>query len=104
MRAIVRQFGLLLLLGTCAVAQNPASDLVVLRDILVSENNGHPQIQLVLSAPVEASTSVAKNPDRLIIELPNTIDGSNLPKMQVKSGGLRTLEITRSQIPNAQRS
>lgn len=97
MRAIQRQFGWALLLLACsAAAQDSATDLVVLRDILVSENNGRPQIELVLTAPVEPSTSTATNPNRLIIELPNTIDGSNLPKMQVKSGGVRTIEIVHS--------
>ena len=98
MKAIQRQLGLalLLLLVSCAAAQDSATDLVVLRDILVSENSGRPQIELVLTAPVEPSTSTAVNPNRLIIELPNTIDGSNLPKMQVKSGGVRTIEIMHS--------
>ena len=86
----------MLLLASCAAAQDSATDLVVLRDILVSENSGRPQIELVLTAPVEPATSTAANPDRLIIELPNTIDGSNLPKMQIKSGGVRTIEIVHS--------
>jgi hypothetical protein len=51
---------------------------------------------LVLTAPVEPSTSTATNPNRLIIELPNTVDGSNLTKMQIKSGGVRTIEIVHS--------
>ncbi|HET8824647.1 MAG TPA: AMIN domain-containing protein, partial [Terriglobales bacterium] len=93
MKVLVRQLGIWLLLASCAAAQDSATDLVVLRDILVSENSGRPQIELVLTAPVEPSTTTAVNPNRLIIELPNTIDGSNLPKMQVKSGGVRTIEI-----------
>jgi len=97
MRAIQRQFGwALLLLASGAAAQDSATDLVVLRDILVSENSGRPQIELVLTAPVQPSTSTAVNPNRLIIELPNTIDGSNLPKMQIKAGGVRTIEIVHS--------
>jgi hypothetical protein len=91
MKVLVRQLGILLLLASCAAAQDSATDLVVLRD-----NNGRPQIELVLTATVEPSTSTAVNPNRLIIELPNTIDGSNLPKMQVKSGGVRTIEIVHS--------
>lgn len=97
MKAIQRQLGLaLLLLTSCAAAQDSAPDLVVLRDIIVSQNSGRPQIELVLTAPVEPSTSTAVNPNRLIIALPNTVDGSNLPKMQVKSGGIRTIEIVHS--------
>jgi hypothetical protein len=96
MKVLVRQLGIWLLLASCAAAQDSAHDLAVLRDILVSENNGRPQIELVLTAPVEPSSSTAVNPSRLIIELPNTIDGSNLPKMQVKSGGVRTVEIVHS--------
>src|SRR6185437_3357446 len=97
MRAIQRQFGwALLLLASGAAAQDSATDLVVLRDILVSENSGRPQIELVLTALVQPSTSAAVNPNRLIIELPNTIDGSNLPKMQIKAGGVRTIEIVHS--------
>lgn len=96
MKVLVRQLGIWLLLASCAAAQDSATDLVVLRDILVSENSGRPQIELVLTAPVEPSTTTAVNPNRLIIELPNTIDGSNLPKMQVKSGGVRTIEIVHS--------
>src|SRR5690349_15372890 len=97
MKVIQGQFGLaLLLLASCAAAQDAATDLIVLRDILVSENSGRPQIELVLTAPVEPVTSTAAGPDRLIIELPNTVDGSNLPKMQIKSGGIRTIEIVHS--------
>ena len=96
MKVQVRQFGIWLLLVSCAGAQDSATDLVVLRDILVSETNGRPQIELVLTAPVEPLTSTAANPNRLIIDLPNTIDGSNLPKMHIKSGGVRTIEIVHS--------
>ena len=84
-----------LLLAYCAAAQDAAAP-VVLKDILVSEDQGHPRIELVLTAAIEASTSVASHPERLIIDLPNTIDGTNLPKMKVNSGGVRTIEILHS--------
>ena len=90
-----------LLLACCAAAQDRAPDPPVLKDVLVSENGGHPQVELVLTSPVEPTTTAATHPDRLIIDLPNTIDASNLPKMQIKSGGLRTIEILHSLDPEA---
>src|SRR5690242_11444350 len=98
MKALRRHLGMLLLLSVCAVAQDLRPDVVVLKDILVSDRNGHTQIELVTSAQVEANTSIATQPDRLVIELPGTVDGTNLPKLQIKSGGVRSVEIVHTPI------
>ena len=93
MRVLRGQLGMVTLLVSLAAGQSSTPDLVLLKDVVVTDINGRAKIELVLSAPVEPSTSIATQPDRLIIDLPNTIDASNLPKMQIRSGGVRTLEI-----------
>src|SRR6185312_6120186 len=96
MKGLKKYIGAILLLAGCVAAQD--SDVVVLKDILVSDRNGRTQVELVTSAPVEVSTSTATHPDRLIIDLPNTVDGTNLPKMLVKTNGVRSVEIARTPI------
>jgi AMIN domain-containing protein len=96
MKGLQKYIGAILLLAGCVAAQD--SDVVVLKDIVVSDRNGRTQVELVTSAPVEVSTSTATHPDRLIIDLPNTVDGTNLPKMLVKTNGVRSVEIARTPI------
>ena len=98
MKVLQGHLWIALLLAGCAAAQDPAPSVAVLKDILVSDRSGRTEIELVTSAPVQVSTTTATHPDRLILELADSVDGTDLPKMPVKINGVQSVEIIRAPI------
>jgi hypothetical protein len=67
-----KQFGTLMLLMSCAVAQNTTTGIATVEDVLVARDGANLRVEIILSSPVQASLVTANHPDRLVLQLPNT--------------------------------
>lgn len=90
MKAVGRHLGGVLLLLSCAIAQN-TSEPVKLEDIRIAQDNGDLRIEIVLSSPRKAAVEKARHPDRLLVQFPNTVDASGGKKIEVNSNGVRSI-------------
>lgn len=80
-----------MLLLSLSAAQNADGRAATLQDILVVHENGELRMEVVLSAPVKAFVTTERHPDRLLLQLPNTTDGTKHQKIEVNSNGVRTI-------------
>src|SRR5271165_6988002 len=81
----------LLLVSACMMAQTPPPANV--RKLQVVNAGSEVHIELTLSASVKPSVVVAKNPDRLVLELPNTLTDGKQKRLAVRSPGVRGVRI-----------
>jgi hypothetical protein len=96
MKAVCKQFGaalLLALLAGTAGAQNATKDAVLLRGVDAVHNGGDLQIRFLTSAPVKPLVTMATNPDRLVVILPNTIADHALQQTPANDADLRDLTV-----------
>ncbi|MGH9642847.1 MAG: AMIN domain-containing protein, partial [Terriglobales bacterium] len=83
--------GSLLLGVSCLTAQNLPSASV--QDLQVVKTGGGLRVEITLSKPVKPSVIVATNPDRLVIELPDTISGGKQKQEAVHAAGVRRIRM-----------
>ncbi len=91
MKTVRIQFGGLLLGVSCLMAQTRAPANV--QKLEVVQVGGEVRIEMTLSEPVKPSVVVATNPDRLVLELPNTVSDSKQKRLTVRSPGVRGVRI-----------
>src|SRR5579872_588217 len=89
MRAVQKHLATTALLLSLAVAQNAGE--VALQDFLVSRENGDLRVELTVSSAVRPSVIVSHHPDRLLLQLPNTVDRTQGKSIAVNSDGVRTV-------------
>ena len=58
---------------SCAAAQNNTAGTATLQDVVVARDGANLRVEIILSSPVQASVITANHPDRLVLQLPNTI-------------------------------
>ena len=91
-----RQCGFLLLLVSCAAAQGAAPDTVYVRGLkVVRDAANNLRVEITLSAPLSASPKVtlAINPDRLVLDLPNTSSDTKQQQVSVNYKGVRRVRL-----------
>jgi hypothetical protein len=91
MRAFGVQLGLWLLGATYLVAQTLTSANV--QKLQIVNAGDDVRIELTLSTPTKPSVVVATNPDRLVLELPNTSSDGKQKRLAVHSPGIRGVRI-----------
>lgn len=91
MIAVQKQFGTLMLLMSCAFAQNAPGGTATLQDVKIARDGNALRVEVILSAPVEASVITASHPDRLVLQLPNAIYLAKPQKIHVNSNGVRAV-------------
>lgn len=90
------------LLSTCATAQNP-SDISV-RSVTTSRQGSNLRIQIILSAPVKPSVETAVHPNRILLDLSNTVCYSNTKNVPVHANGVRQVRTAQHRTnPNVTR-
>ena len=77
-----------MLLLSCAAAQNGAGTATVQR-VTTALQGGDLRVELTLSAPVKPSFETASNPDRILLDLPDTSSNDNLRSVAVNANGVR---------------
>src|SRR5207245_11612874 len=80
---------LLLVLVSFAVGQVPAGNPVEIRNVDVAPVGDQVKIEVTLTQPVVPTVIVATNPDRLVLELPNTSSSAKQQRAVVKQGSVK---------------
>src|SRR5437660_638358 len=84
---------LLLVLVSFAVGQVPAGNPVEIRNVDVAPVGDQVKIEVTLTQPVVPTVIVATNPDRLVLELPNTSSSAKQQRATVNQGGVKMVRI-----------
>jgi hypothetical protein len=74
-----------------AIAQSGSS--AVLQNLSVSEDKGGVKVEVDLTSPVTPRVSLEANPDRLVLELPDTVPASTLPPIAVNKNGVSSVRV-----------
>ncbi len=56
-----------------AAAQNTTAGIATVQDVVIARSGANLQVEITLSSPVQASLVTASHPDRLVLQLPNTV-------------------------------
>jgi hypothetical protein len=90
------QCGILLLLVSFAAAQNAAPGTVTVQHLkVVRDAANNLRVEITLSATISASPTVtlATNPNRLVLDLPNTLSGAKQQQVSVNYKGVRRVRL-----------
>src|SRR5579864_4117029 len=88
MTAVQKHFATLMMLLSCAAAQKSATTATVQYVTVVRQGSGL-RVEITLSAPVKPSIETASNPDRILLDLPDTICNDNIKTVTVQAKGLK---------------
>jgi len=91
-----RQCGLLLMMASWAAAQGTIPGAVSVQDLrVVRDPANNLRVEITLSAPSNAapSVTVATNPSRLVLDLPNTLSGAKQQQLSVNYKGVRRVRL-----------
>ena len=90
MKAELKQFGWLLLMVSCAAAQNaPAS----LQGVKVVRTENGIQVNVSVSDRIQPTVVTATNPDRLVLDFANTTAGVKQQRISVDADGVRAVRF-----------
>ena len=91
-----RQCGLLLMMASWAAAQGTIPGAVSVQDLrVVRDPANNLRVEITLSAPSNTapSVTVATNPSRLVLDLPNTLSGAKQQQLSVNYKGVRRVRL-----------
>ncbi len=88
MTAVQKHLGTWMLLLSCATAQNTAVTATV-QSVTAVRQGADLRVEVTLSAPVKPSFETASNPDRILLDLPETICNDNIRSVAVHANGVR---------------
>jgi hypothetical protein len=88
MAAVQKHVGTLMLLLSCAVAQNTAGPATV-QDVTVTREGAYLRLEVTLSSPVKPSVETAVHPDRILLDLPDTIYTDKTKLVEIRANGIR---------------
>ena len=84
-----------MLLAAWAYAQNAGPSAVSVEGLRVLRDRGGVRVEITLSAEAAAGAGVtlAKNPDRLVLDLPNTLSNAKQQQLSVNYKGIRAVRL-----------
>jgi hypothetical protein len=77
-----------MLLLSCAAAQNTARTATV-QNVAVAREGAYLRLEVTLSSPVKPSVETAVNPDRILLDLPDTICTDKTKQVEIHANGVR---------------
>jgi hypothetical protein len=80
---------MVMLLVSCAAAQNQAGGIAAVREITAAPEGTGVRIEVVLSSPVVASVQTVNHPDRLVLELPGARYDTRTGNTSLNVNGVR---------------
>ena len=92
MRVIADLCLLLLLASVCAVQAAGASTAEI-RRVKLSRSGDQIRLEIILTHPVSPKLTIATNPDRLVLDLPNTATGARQRRIAVKRSGVQRVRV-----------
>jgi hypothetical protein len=93
MKAVRKQLGIVMLLLSCAAAQNSA--MATLQHVSAVRDGRNLRVEITLSATVKPSDETAIRPDRILLDFPDTTSDSGNSSVAVNANGVRRVRIGR---------
>ncbi|HXJ89307.1 MAG TPA: AMIN domain-containing protein [Candidatus Binatia bacterium] len=87
MTAAQKHLWIALLLWSSAAAQNPIP--ITVRKVTTARQGSDLRIEITVSAPVKPSVDTAANPNRILLDFPNTICNNSTKSVSVHANGVR---------------
>jgi hypothetical protein len=87
MKAELKHLGTMMVLLSFAVAQN-AARTETLQKVTATRASKAVRVEILLSAPVTPSVKRAENPDRILVDLPDTICRKHIKNITVNASGV----------------
>ncbi len=87
MMVVQKHLWAVLVLASCAAAQNGGTTTV--QNITVARDGTDVRVEITLSAPVTPSVDTAVKPNRILLDLPETIPGASPKAVPVNDNGVR---------------
>jgi len=87
MTSVQKHFGIVVVLLSCAAAQNPAP--VSVQTVKTSRQGSDLRIEITTTGPVKPTVDTAVNPNRLLLDFPNTVCNSSTSNVSVRENGVR---------------
>src|SRR6266567_9473438 len=88
MMAVHKHLAVMMLLLSCAAAQN-TSGTVTLQRVTTAREGSNLRVEITLSAPVKPSVETAANPNRILLDLPDTICNDSTKNLAVHMNGVQ---------------
>src|SRR3981081_2374850 len=86
--AVQKHVGVLMLLLSCALAQDTAGTATV-QSVNVIREGAYLRLEVTLSSPVKPSVWTAIHPDRILLDLPDTICTGKTKQVEIHANGVR---------------
>lgn len=87
MMVVQKHLWAVLVLASCAAAQNGTTATV--QNVTVAREGTDVRVEITLSAPVTPSVDTAVKPNRILLDLPETIPGTSPKAVPVNDNGIR---------------
>jgi hypothetical protein len=85
---VQKHVAMLMLLLSCATAQNTGGPATVLK-VTVARANGDLRVEITLSSPVKANADSTIHPHRILVDLPDATCDETMRTIEVNSNGVR---------------
>src|SRR3954468_3812188 len=92
MKAVQKHLSLVLVLLSCAAAQNGTGTATV-QNVTVAREGIDLRIEITLSAPVTPSVDTAENPHRILLDFPDTVVSTAAKLVPVNDNGVRRVRV-----------
>ena len=94
MREVQRKLGTVVLLWSyVAAAQTASPRAATIQNIEVLRDGAKVRVQITVSVPVTPQAISASHPDRVVLELPNTLSGGKQERIPVNFRGVRRVRV-----------
>jgi hypothetical protein len=89
MMVVQKHFWAVLVLASCATAQNGTAAPATVQNVTVAREGTDVRVEITLSAPVTPSVDTAVKPNRILLDLPETMPGTSPKAVPVNDNGVR---------------
>ncbi len=85
---VIAELGILLMLASVSSAQTPGRSAAEIQSVKVAGSGGKVTIAVTLTSPVTPAVITANNPDRLVVDFPNTTAAARQRHIAVNKSGV----------------
>ncbi len=89
----LRRLSVLVLLVPVCIGQVIGKHTAIVRKIRVSPDGDKVKIEVMVTSHVVPTVTTATDPDRLVLELPNTVVNAQQERIEVKQNGVQALRV-----------
>jgi len=89
MMVVQKHLWAVLVLASCAAAQNGTTAPATVQNVTVEREGTDVRVEITLSAPVTPSVDTAVKPNRILLDLPDTVPGTSPKAVPVNDNGVR---------------